>query len=100
MTGIETRNTIDLSIVKKRIKNYVWYESKIGIEKNVDIVNIEKRKGREIRTPKELPKKKPTETIEITGGNKKAEGSYLIKVNTRQTQPQKTKSSNSNKQIL
>ena len=89
MTGIETRNSIDLSTVKKRIKNYVWYESKIGTEKNVDVVNIEKRKGREIRTPKKLPQKKPTETIEITGGNKKSEGSYLIKVNTRQTQPQR-----------
>ena len=43
MTGIETRNSIDLSTVKKRVKNYVWFESKIGTEKNVDIVNIEKR---------------------------------------------------------
>ena len=29
MTGIETRNSIDLSTVKKRVKNYVWFESKI-----------------------------------------------------------------------
>lgn len=89
MTGIETRNSIDLSTVKKRIKNYVWYESKIGTEKNVDIVNIEKRKGREIKKPKELPQKKPIESIEITGGNNKVDNSYRIKVNTRQNQPQK-----------
>ena len=94
MTGIETRNSIDLSTVKKRIKNYVWYESKIGTEKNVDIVNIEKRKGREIKTPKALPQKKPTESIEIIGGDKKAENSYLIKVNTRQNQPQRTNRQN------
>lgn len=89
ITGIETRNSIDLSTVKKRIKNYVWYESKIGTEKNVDIVNIEKRKGREIKTPKQLPQKKPTESIEISGGNKQDENSYLIKVNTRQNQPKR-----------
>ena len=97
MTGIETRHSVDLTTVKKRAKNYVWFESKIGTEKDVDIVNIEKRKGREIKTPKVLPQKKPIEKIEISGGNKKDEGSYLIKVNTRQNQPQRQTQIQTNK---
>lgn len=78
ITGKETKDIVDESTVKKRAKNYVWYESKIGTEKKVDIVNIEKRKGREIKKPKEIPEEKKSSPPKIrVVTHKKVQSSIL-----------------------
>ena len=53
--GKETKDAFDETTVKKRDRNYVLFESKIGTEKRLDIVGYEKKKPKKEQKPYQKP---------------------------------------------
>ena len=58
LTGKETKDAFDETTVKKRDRNYVLFESKLGTEKRVDIIGFENKKPKKEQKPYQKPQLK------------------------------------------
>ena len=65
LTGKETKDAFDETTVKKRDRNYVLFESKLGTEKRVDIIGLEKKLPKKEQKPYQKPQLKQTRTTNL-----------------------------------
>ena len=63
--GKETKDAFDETTVKKRDRNYVLFESKLGTEKRVDIIGLEKKLPKKEQKPYQKPQLKQTRTTNL-----------------------------------
>ena len=63
ITAKETKETFEESEVKRRKRNYIMYESKLGTDKNVEITKIQNKSQSK---PKRIPTPRKEEKIIIT----------------------------------
>ena len=65
LIGKETKDAFDETTVKKRDRNYVLFESKLGTQKRVDIVGLEKKMPKKEQKPYQKPQLKQIRPAKI-----------------------------------